>query len=43
MEVFVDTGRGVAVGSEERLNMEISASANVAVMRALFLARSLRC
>lgn len=42
MEVFVDTGCDAAAGSEERLNMEISALANVVVMRALFLARLLR-
>lgn len=43
MEFFVDTGCDAAAGSEERLNMEISALANVVVMRALFLARLLRC
>lgn len=42
MEVFVDPGCDAAAGSEGRLNMEISALANVVVMRALFLARLLR-
>ena len=41
-DVFVDTGCDAAAGSEQRLNMETSASANVVVMRSLFLARLLR-